>query len=242
MIDTILFDLDGTLLRCSQAAFVDAYFKEIRKAFEKLGMDGALSMKAIWAGTKAMLTNDGSALNKERFWKAFAEVTRIDENMLQRAKEMSDDFYVNEFNRVKSVAEPSDVPARLIPAMIAKGYAMVLATNPLFPPAGITTRLGWIGLSPQDFILVTHYENSSFCKPNPGYYQEIFAKINKQPEQCIMVGNNVSEDMCAEALGTKAFLVTGYVENESGADTSAFPQGALADLERYLLSFPDISI
>jgi FMN phosphatase YigB (HAD superfamily) len=52
MKNTILFDLDGTLLRCSQAAFVEVYFKEIQKAFEGIGMDGSLSIKATWAGTK----------------------------------------------------------------------------------------------------------------------------------------------------------------------------------------------
>jgi len=240
MIDTIMFDLDGTLLRFSQEAFIGIYFKELEKTFINLGMDGALSVKAVWAGTKAMMANDGKKLNRQIFWKTFADFLKLDNKILKIVEDASDRFYDNEFNLVSSVVEPSDISSRLVKAMNEKGYKVVLATNPLFPPNAVTARLGWIGLSPKDFIHITHYANSTYCKPNSEYYNEILKKINKKPEQCIMIGNNAIEDMSAEALGIKSFLVTDYLENESGINIDMFHQGTFDELEKYLLLYPDI--
>jgi FMN phosphatase YigB (HAD superfamily) len=104
----------------------------------------------------------------------------------------------------------------------------------LFPECGITTRLSWIGLSSSDFKLVTHYANSRFCKPNPGYYNEIFKEIGKKPQECLMVGNSPLEDMSVGKLGAETFLVNECVENESGIDVSEFRRGTLEELGEYL--------
>ena len=241
MINTILFDLDGTLLHLSQKAFVDAYFTELKKALVKLGLDAEAAAKAVWAGTKAMVAgSDGQSFNTERFWKTFAAAMGLDGEKLSAVEAACDSFYINEFDSIKSIVKHSDISKRLVHGMAAKGYSVVLATNPLFPLCAVTTRLGWIGLKPSDFLLVTHYTNSKYCKPNPEYYREIFAKINKTPQQCLIAGNNPAEDMCAGALGAHTYLVTDCLENEIGMDITAFRQGSLAELETYLLSLPDI--
>jgi len=240
MINTILFDLDGTLIKFSQKDFIGAYFAELSKVFVRLDMDAGLSVKAVWAGTKAMILNDGSQTNAERFWAAFAEYTRLSAEKIKHIEAACDKFYLNEFDTVKSIIIPQDISKRLVRSMAAKGYKLVLATNPLFPAYGVETRLKWIGLDPQDFALVTHYANSTYCKPNPGYYREIFAKINRAPEQCLMAGNNPIDDMCAGALGAETFLVTDCLENETAVDISSFRHGTLKDLEEYMMSMPDI--
>ena len=240
MIDTVLFDLDGTLLRFTQKAFIDAYFGKLEKVFAKMGLDCALSVKSVWAGTKAMVLNDGSMLNKERFWRAFSAMMGLDKQQEKAVEAACDSFYSNEFNSVSHIVDHSGVSARLVRGMVKKGYSLVLATNPMFPECAVSSRLGWIGLDPSEFILVTHYANSSYCKPNPGYYSEIFAKIGKKPQQCIMVGNSPTEDMAAQSLGAAVFLVTDYIEGDCFGETACFPQGTLADLEKTLMSMPDI--
>jgi FMN phosphatase YigB (HAD superfamily) len=238
MIDTILFDLDGTLLHFSQDAFIKAYFGELGKVFAKLGMNPEDSVKAVWAGTKAMFINDGSKTNHERFWEVFAECTGLHGEQLKAVEAACDKFYVNEFDTIKAIATPSDVPKRLIKAMAAKGYNLVLVTNPLFPECAVTTRLAWVGLEARDFSHITHYGNSTYCKPNPGFYREVLAFIGKPPGQCLMVGNNPVEDMSAETLGIETFLVTDCLENETGADVSNFRSGTLEELEKFLLLMP----
>ena len=242
MVDTIMFDLDGTLLQYGQTAFIDAYLAELKKVFINIGLDAELSIKGIWVGTKAMVLNDGTVLNIERFWRAFSDYLGLTYDQLKTVEAACDRFYSNEFNVVKSVMTPSDIPKRLVRAMAAKGYGIVLATNPMFPECAVKSRLGWTGLEIRDFQLVTHYANSTFCKPNPGYYREILAKINKTPQQCLMVGNNPAEDMSAGLLGIETFLMTGYLENEANMDITAFRRGNLAELEAYLTSFPQIRV
>jgi FMN phosphatase YigB (HAD superfamily) len=235
MIDTILIDLDGTLLHFSQKAFISAYFAELGKVFTRLGMDVKKSSEAVWAGTKAMMENDGSALNSVRFWSAFAGYLSLDSDSIAGVEAACDAFYTNEFNAVRSVVIPSEIPERLIRSLQTKGYTVVLATNPLFPACAVETRLGWTGLAPGDFRLVTDYSCSAYCKPNPGYFREILSKIGKEPEQCIMAGNNPLEDMSAGALGIETWLVTDCLENESDVDITCFRRGPLAEFEKFII-------
>ena len=236
MINTVLFDLDGTLLKVTQEAFVGTYFGKLKKVFERLGFDADLAIKGVWIGTKAMITNDGAMLNHGRFWESFTKFMNLSDEQRKIAEESCDAFYIGEFDSVKEIVEPTDVPARLIPALRDKGYTVVLATNPLFPECAVTTRLNWLGLTPSDFALITHYANSRFCKPNLDYFREVTEKLGKSARECIMVGNNTAEDMVAEALGIDTFLVTNYMENDSGVDVQKYKNGSLEDLEAYLMS------
>ena len=236
MIDTILFDLDGTLARYRHDDFVNTYFSELGKNFAKLGLDPKVAIKGVWAGTKAMLQNDGSELNTKRFWDAFAAFMEIDGEQLKAIEESCDRFYSNEFNVAESLVQHSDVPARIVRELTKRGYDVVLATNPVFPPCALDSRLAWIGLTQDDFKYTTHYENSSFCKPHPQYYMEVLSKISKTPEQCLMVGNHPSEDMCVQALGMSVYLITDFLENEAGIDINNFPHGTIEDMEAYLLA------
>ena len=240
MIDTILFDLDGTLVQYSQEAFIEAYFAQLAKVFIGLGMEPESSLKAVWDGTRAMARNDGTMLNTKRFWNSFAKAMNIPDDALGAVEAACNNFYVNEFNEVKTIAIPNAISQRIVRTMNCKGYTVVLATNPMFPECAVSTRLGWIGLELQDFLLVTHYANSTYCKPNHGYFHEILAKIDKLPEQCLMVGNHPVEDMVAGELGTELFLVTDYLENEAEIDITAFQKGTLKELETYLTMLPNL--
>ena len=68
MITTILFDLDGTLLPMDQERFVKSYLSRLAKKMAPYGYDPDTLIKAVWAGTGAMVKNDGSATNREVFW------------------------------------------------------------------------------------------------------------------------------------------------------------------------------
>jgi len=223
----------------SQDDFLDAYISRISKVFARLGLDPEEAIKALWIGTKAMVQNDGSVLNSVRFWDAFSSHLKLDESKRIACEAACDGFYTGEFNEVKSITNPTDVSKRIVKTMKAKGYCVVLATNPVFPLCALETRLKWIGLDVSDFEHVTYYTNSSFCKPSLGYYKEVLAKVNKTPEQCLMIGNSPAEDMCIGALGAETFLVTGYLESAGDFDISAFKKGSPEELEKYLMSLQD---
>ena len=240
MIDTILFDLDGTLIRYTQKAFLACYVDAISKVFSQKGMDVDRVIEALWIARDAMIRNDGSELNSQRFWEVFGGRLELSADEIVRFDATCEEFYRDGFNVVKSVMEPTDISQRLVRAVREKGYTLVLATSPIFPVSAVATRLKWIGLDTPDFDLVTHYENSSYSKPDLGYYREIFDKLGKTPEQCLMVGNSLTEDMCAGELGAETFLVTDYLEDGAGVDLAGLRHGTLVEAEAWLLALPEL--
>ena len=230
-IATVLFDLDGTLLPMDQDLFTKTYFKGLAKKMMPFGYDPEQLIASVWAGTKAMVTNDGSRTCEEAFWDKFASLLGED---IREKEPVFADFYANEFQSVQSVCGCNPEAAKLVRDLKAVGYRVVLATNPLFPAIATESRTRWAGLEPDEFELVTTYENSRFCKPNPAYYQEILEKIGAIPEECIMVGTDVKEDMIPTAkLGMPNFLLTDCLLNKDGLVISAYPQGGFAQLRAY---------
>ena len=95
-------------------------------------------------------------------------------------------------------------------------------------------RIRWAGLTPEDFLHYTTYENSHYCKPNLKYYEEILRQIGRRPEECLMVGNDVGEDMVARQLGMQVFLLADCLINRQGEDLSAYPSGGFPELQDFL--------
>ena len=70
-------------------------------------------------------------------------------------------------------------------------------------------------------------------KPNPAYYREIAATIRCAPEDCVMVGNEIENDILpAKRAGMKTFFVT----NAHNANLIAPADwiGTLADFSKLL--------
>lgn len=227
---TVLFDLDGTLLPMDQEKFTRGYFGLLVQKAAPRGYDPRQLVDGIWAGTAAMVKNDGSQTNEAVFWQKFAQV--FGETAL-KDRALFDEFYANEFQNAKRFCGCNPQAAEAVRAIRAAGCRVVLATNPIFPAAGTRVRLGWTGLTPEDFALCTTYENSHWCKPSLGYYREILDKLGLEPGECLMVGNDAEEDMAARELGVEVFLLTDCLINRTGRDLSPYPQGGFSDLMGY---------
>lgn len=228
----ILFDLDGTLLPMDQDVFVKAYFKQLAKRLAPFGYEPEKLVKTIWAGTGAMVVNDGHAKNIDVFWDAFAGIYGEESRGI---KPEVDAFYSNEFCKAQESCGFNPEAKKAVEAIKAMGYSVALATNPIFPAVATRRRIDWAGLTPEDFAIYTTYENSCHCKPNPEYYKDVCAAIGANPEECLMVGNDVGEDMIpAEGLGMKVFLLTDCLINKDGVDISRYPNGSFAELLAYV--------
>ena len=55
------------------------------------------------------------------------------------------------------------------------------------------------------------------------------------PEECLMVGNDVDDDMVASELGMKVFLLTDCLINKNGLDVNAYPNGSFDQLKDYII-------
>ncbi len=226
-ITTVMFDLDGTLLPMDQEIFLKAYFAGLTAHMAPHGYESRRLAGSIWKGTEAMIKNDGRKTNETAFWDAFA---RIYGQQVRQDEPEFDQFYRTGFGEVRKVCGFSPKSREVIDLVRRKGLRCVLATNPIFPAIATRNRIGWAGLDPADFELYTTYENSSYCKPNPDYYREIFRKIGVEPEECLMVGNDVSEDMVAATLGCQVFLLTDCIINKNEEDIGKYPHGGFEEL------------
>ena len=233
MTKAILFDLDGTLLPMDQEVFVRDYLGRMAAFLAPHGYDPQSLIKAVWAGTGAMVKNDGKALNEDVFWYVFNSILGRD---AKQDLALFEEFYRTEFQKAKDSCGFNPAAVEAIRQIKDMGYRLILATNPLFPAIATQSRIRWAGLNPEDFELVTTYENSRFCKPNPDYYREILGKIALDGSQCLMVGNDVGEDMIAGTLGMKTFLLTDCLINKTAEDITQYPHGSFPELLHYIRS------
>lgn len=232
-IRTVLFDLDGTLLPMDQDEFVKAYFGALAKKLAPHGYDAEQLIAAIWAGTKEMIKNTGAETNEKVFWKKFCEIFG---DQAIGDEPLFAEFYRTEFDKVQSVCGFNKKAAKIINIVKQKGLRIALATNPIFPAMATEKRIRWAGLTPSDFEFFSAYENSHFSKPNPKYYQEILNTLGVSAEECLMIGNDIDEDMIAANLGMQVYLLTDCLINKSGSDISSYPHGTMDQLLKYLSS------
>lgn len=239
--NTVFFDLDGTLLPLNQEEFVKSYFSLVAGVFAKepYSYDPQALVKGIAKGTAAMVSNDGSVSNMERFWQVFAE--NVDKNIRKYEKDF-DAFYSNEFLKLRNITKQNKYTLECVNILKDKGYTLVAATNPLFPKAATAQRLSWAGVSYDDFEYVTTYDNCSYCKPSLDYYRGILKNIGKKPQDCLMVGNDVIEDMCTEKIGFNTYLVTDCLINPEKADISRYNNGSFEDFYRYVNDLPRVEM
>lgn len=229
----VFFDLDGTLLGMDMENFIRDYLCRLAKMAAPLGYDSKLLVDAMWTCTAAMIQNDGSCTNYERFWSEFSKV--FGEKVYGDIPTFNA-FYRNEFHGVKDACIPDAEAARAAVAAAREWADMVvLSTNPIFPRDAVLSRLSWVGLKAEDFDYITTYENSTLCKPNPAYYHEIMDKLGLIPEQITMVGNDMQEDMQASAAAgiTKRYFVTDHAINRDGTPET-MPRGSLRAFPAWL--------
>lgn len=231
MIKAVVFDLDGTLLPMDQEVFVKTYFKALAQKLAPYGYEPQKLIDAVWTGTAAMVKNDGTKKNEDAFWVTFAGIfgDRVYED-----KVIFEEFYQNEFDCAKEVCGYTELAAEAVEAVKDKGLRVALATNPIFPAIATEKRIAWAGLTTEMFEFYTTYENSSYCKPNTGYYKAILEQMNVAPQECLMVGNDVAEDMIAETIGMKVFLLKDCMINKKEQDIAGYAQGGFAELIEYI--------
>jgi FMN phosphatase YigB (HAD superfamily) len=223
----IMFDLDGTLLPVDTHQFVE---ESLRIMAEQLAdyIEPQVFVKALWRAVEAVVTDrDPQKTNEQVFTDVFLQVTGLEKEVIWPAV---DRFYAEVFPTLGYLCQPTGLARQIAEEAHLQGYRLVVATNPLYPEQAIRTRLQWAGVDHVPFLLITTYENCCFAKPNLEYYQFICDCLSVQPEQCIMVGNDMQEDMCAAELGMKTFLVEDWLIDRGEPRYPVDEQGSLAQL------------
>lgn len=204
VIKVICFDLDGTLLPMDTEAFIQQYMKELAPFMASVLPPDKL-VPLIWDATQTMIANtDPARTNEEVFTERF--LTR---SGLQREQiwPLFDRFYEEQFPALKRYVNPSPLARQAVETAIKRGYRVAVATNPVFPKAAIRERMRWAAV--EDLVeWVSVYEETHHCKPQPEYYREVSEQMGVTPAECLMVGNDLQEDIAAKEAGMKTYLVT----------------------------------
>ena len=202
MYKNFLFDLDGTLLPMDMKYFIELYVAAFCKCLAPVTkIESKPLMDSIWASVAQMARNDGDCLNETVFWRTMNSRCKRDMRVFS---DNFDSFY--------------------------RGGRIIVATNPIFPKSSTYTRIEWAGLNVNDFSYITTYDNSSACKPNLNYFEEVCSVCGIHPEESLMIGNDVDEDMISSRLGFDTFLVTDCLINRSDKSLSLFRHGDFEDL------------
>lgn len=243
--NTVLFDLDGTLLPMDNKEFIDTYMFFLKNRLLSADYEADMVIGGIWAGFKAMVSNDGMITNEECFWKAFGLFMtsgegKLDSKQKRKIEKEMNKFYAEDFGMARYVTRPSDIACECVQILKDKGYQLAIATNPVFPQIATYECISWAGLNPDDFSLITTYENSCYSKPNVDYYKFVMKMLDKDPEDCLMVGNDVGEDMCARKTGMDVFLLNECLINEKEEDVSELKQGSWKLFKEYISNLPSL--
>ena len=233
MIKYILFDLDGTLLPMDQNVFVQDYFSRLARHIAPIGYPPETLFQNLWKGVGAMVMNDGSVKNEVVFWKVFEQIYG---EKVYNDVAVFEEFYRTDFQNTAKVCGYDPKAKESVEKIKAMGYKAVLATNPIFPAVATESRMRWAGFEPGDFDYYTTYENSHYGKPNLKYYEEVLKNIGAKPEECVMVGNDVAEDMVAAKLGMKVFLLTDCIINKYDEDIEKYPHGGFDEMVKFIES------
>jgi putative hydrolase of the HAD superfamily len=100
---------------------------------------------------------------------------------------------------------------------------VALVSNPVLPLRAVVERINWAELTPEQFAVISSIEDFHYCKPHLGFFEEMAEKLNLEPTECLIVGNQPAEDIIVRELGLKTFLLddsTDKAQSDGSGDFS----------------------
>lgn len=233
---TLLLDLDDTLLSNDIESFLPAYLQALSKELGQYSKPDRLISK-LMSATADMVRNQRPDLTLQQvFDAAFYPALNIDK---EAVSDDIDRFYKHVFPGLASLTGSRPEAIQMVDQALARGYRIVVATNPLFPRTAILQRLAWaeLPLERYPFELVTTYEDMHFAKPNPAYFAEIMAYLGWPEGPVVMVGDDLKRDITgARRLGLPAFWVSPQNAEIPAGALQPNASGELEDLLPWLES------
>ncbi len=235
---TLLLDLDDSLLKTNQAAFVPAYFQALStKLFPQL--DPGLVARALVAGTNAMNQNeDFTRTLKNVFNDVFYPMLGLEMGAHDTEIEA---FYDEVFPTLQTITSKNPDAQSFIEWAKARGHRIVIATDPLLPRKATHHRVRWAGFDPAEFDLISVFEDFHFSKSFPAYYAEVLGRVGWQEGPVIMVGNDMGRDILpAKRLGLPTFFLDEDPASSPGPEAGL--RGSMPNLRRYLEAADETSL
>lgn len=198
----LLIDLDGTLVGARNVALSVAFtYKVLQKLRQKTKIWPAL--KAMARATNVSYAARSEQTNQSRIVDIFAEELGMD-----RAE--TEKLLLETIREVFPQLQPYFYPMPFAGKFLdwANGrFPITLATNPMWPEDIIKLRVQWANIDPSIFGNITHANKMHSCKPEVSYYEELLEQENLKPEECLLIGNHMENDLAATKLGIPVYIV-----------------------------------
>ncbi|HNR87638.1 MAG TPA: HAD family hydrolase [Spirochaetota bacterium] len=202
-IDTLLFDLDGTLVDITWRGLELVFMLRAIRRFR-----GAIApwkfYFAFWDAVKTSKRHMTDRTNHQVLLETLhAHSTTTLDDITSRVHAYIDEDFA------KLAGYFSPIPGARETILLARdlGYRVVVATNPSMPYQTVRLRLDRAGVGDIDFDYITHSENSTRCKPSLEYYRELLGAIGARPAQCLMIGNDIEKDLPAREIGILTYML-----------------------------------
>ncbi len=235
--EALLFDLDGTLIDFYFQDFIKIYLGAASQFFLDLIPNPEIFYKELLLSTDVMENTDNdNTTTLEDFLLDFCPKFDVDCDKIQ---ERFLQFYQTKYEVIKPLIETFEGALSLLQDIRSRypSLKIVLATNPVFPYIAIKQRMKWGGIPEDLFNLITHAQNSTYCKYNDKYWFEISEKMDIDPKKSLVIGNDGNRDMRAKKCGFRTFLLESNLENEEmiTAETEPDYRGSIEDLYELLI-------
>ncbi|MFX1452014.1 MAG: HAD family hydrolase [Promethearchaeota archaeon] len=228
-IKAILFDLDNTLLNIDENGFNNAFAQELANEAAHL-ISREVFIKQWYAAVYETIKNEDKRINLDKFWNYFCDLVNISRDTIEPILVNN---YKNKFEGLKRFVTKKEEARKVIQLAFDLGLDVIIATNPIYLEVGMKIRLKWADIIDFPYRLITHIENSCYCKPSLKYYEEIFEKIGHPAKDCLMIGD-LNGDMVAANLGCSTFLIqNSYIKLDSNIPKPTY-RGTLVDLIKLL--------
>lgn len=229
---TLLLDLDDTLLNTNLQSFMPAYFQALANELTPQ-IESTRMFRALISGMQKMNESDDfSKTLKQVFDAEFYPQLNMEQGTLDSAIE---NFYDTIFPTLQNLTSPKEGAKEFIEWAMQKKYRIAIATDPLLPTKATHHRLRWAGFDPNQFEIISTYDNFHFSKTFPAYYAEVLGKMGWDDSPVLMVGNDVDRDILpAKKLGLKTYLVDAEPASKSGREADS--AGSILDLISWLES------
>lgn len=213
----ILFDLDGTLMPMDNDDFEKLYLSTLGQKLAPYIEPRAL-MHSMMDALQVMMRDSSNITNDQIFFSHFKSL--LGDELASVLEPKFDEYYRNEFSILQSGFDDNSKMVKTIEYLKSRGYRLIVATNPMFPPIAVEKRIEFSGLNLEDFDFVSNFEIHTATKPQKRYFEEVLRLNNLEARDCLMIGNDMEEDMVAKELGMDGWIITDYLISRNNNDVS----------------------